>query len=115
MPIAIVLLAPSDKTLKKITSMLSEISSYFKDIVEVVATRTKPTKEDIERLVEHGVRKVIILPIVENIKKHLEVSHIENLRVADGKVKVVYASPVIFSSKTSVKNIIVEIEKLLKP
>ena len=115
MPIAVVLLASSDKVLRKITSMLSEISSYFKGIVEIVVSKTKPTRGDIERLVECGARKVIILPIVESLKKHFETSHIENLRVTDGKVRIVYASPVILSNRTSVENIIVEIEKLLKP
>ncbi|RLG72498.1 MAG: hypothetical protein DRO23_10360 [Thermoprotei archaeon] len=115
MPIAVVLLVSSNKTLRKIANMLGEISTYFKGIVEVVVAKTKPTKGDIERLVDHGVRKVIILPIVENLKKNLEISHTENLRVADGKIKIVYANPMIFSSRTSVKNLIIEIEKLLKP
>lgn len=114
MPVAVVLLVLDSEVLERINGILNEVSSYFKGVAEVVAAKNKLTKEDIKKLVECGVRKIIVLPIVENLRKHFEKTYVGKLKLADGRVRVVYAKPML-SSKITTTNVILEIEKLLKP
>lgn len=114
MPVAVVLLILDSKVLERVNNILNDVSSYFKGIAEIVTAKNKLTKEDIKKLVECGVRKIVVLPIVENLRKHFEKTYIKKLKLADGRVKVVYAKPML-SSEITANNVILEIEKFLKP
>ena len=59
-------------------NILNDVSTYFKGIV---TAKNKLTKEDIKKLVECGVRKTVVLPMVENLRKHFEKTYIKKLKL----------------------------------
>lgn len=112
MPTAVILLLSNEKLLRQLNNIIEEAITYFKDIVEIMVKCTDISEEDIKTLISKGVRKIVVLPIKRKTTR--STFSMKKYKLIDGKVKVIYAKPIL-SSEVTAENIISEIQRLLKP